>query len=432
MIDGRNLDLEKGTGVATYARNLSYCLHDLGYGVDVLYGRHGPGQSTSDAMKEISFFDNVVPDVPALKRLIQDADNIARAPFGYRATYVPITGQVVADNYQSRLPYFDRIENVPKLYSKAHSAFSIYKRLLKVSVANAPGLMHWTYPLPLRVPDVPNIYTLHDLVPLRLPFTTLDKKRYYFRLVAEIAKSADHIVTVSESSKRDIVSLLGVHEDRITNTYQAVSIPKRYADKPDDVVQREIEGVCGLGFKNYFLFWGAIEPKKNLGRLIEAYFSSGVRTPLVIVGATSWMAGDELRLLNTLRAKTSGKGDRAAAARVTQLDYVPFALLVSLIKGARAAVFPSLYEGFGLPVLEAMLLGTPVITSNTSSLPEVACDAAVFVDPYKPEEISRAIRSLDSDDALRENLAALGKDQAAKYSVAAYRERLSHVYTRFI
>ena len=188
MIDGRNLGLEKGTGVATYARNLSYCLRDMGYGVDVLYGnRAAPGMS--DLMKEIAFFDSNARRVPAFVRAVNAAKDTLRAPFGFSSTRVPITGKVIYDNFKSRLPYFDHIENSPNLFTKAHNVFGVFKRLHKVYPEHKPDLMHWTYPLALKMPGVPNIYTLHDLVPLRLPYTTLDNKRQYLRLVSAIAKS---------------------------------------------------------------------------------------------------------------------------------------------------------------------------------------------------------------------------------------------------
>ena len=433
MIDGRNLGLEKGTGVATYARNLSYCLRDMGYGVDVLYGnRAAPGMS--DLMKEIAFFDSNARRVPAFVRAVNAAKDTLRAPFGFSSTRVPITGKVIYDNFKSRLPYFDHIENSPNLFTKAHNVFGVFKRLHKVYPEHKPDLMHWTYPLALKMPGVPNIYTLHDLVPLRLPYTTLDNKRQYLRLVSAIAKSADHIVTVSESAKQDIMDLLGVPEYRITNTYQSVLIPAKYADKPEDMVQREIEGTFGLEYKNYYLFWGSIEPKKNIGRLIEGYLASGVAAPLVIVGAQAWKSKEELKLLydGNNRSLIQAGPETRVKPKVIQLSYCPFPLLVSLIKGAKATVFSSLYEGFGLPVLESMQLGTPVITANTSSLPEVTGEAAILVNPYDTREIAQAIRALDADEDQRENLAALGRVQAAKFSEAAYRERLSSIYKRFI
>jgi len=422
MIDGRNLGLEMGTGIATYARNLSYCLHDLGYVVDVLYGNRS-AQSMSDIMKEIAFFDGNIGKTPAIYKAINAFKNTVRAPFGFAATHVPITGKVIFDTFRSRLPYFDRIENAPNLFVKAHQVFGVFKRLHKVYFEQRPDLMHWTYPLSLKAPGIPNVYTLHDLVPLRLPYTTLDNKRHYLRLVSAIARTADHIITVSESSKQDIMDLLGVEESRITNTYQSVHIPEKYANKSESIVQREVEGAFRIPFKEYFLFWGSIEPKKNVGRMIEGYLSSGVKAPLVIVGTRAWKSENELKLFTKeIRKKR----------RIIRLDYVPFSLLVSLIKGAKATVFPSIYEGFGLPVLESMLLGTPVITSNTASIPEISGDAAIKIDPYNPREISQAIIALDNDFGLRLELSQKGRIRAGKFSTSAYMTKLSAVYKCFI
>jgi len=429
MIDGRNLGLEKGTGVATYARNLSYCLHDLGYEVDVLYGsRASPGHT--DLMKEIAFFDTNAGDSPRWLQILRNVRDVVLAPYGYAGTKVPITGTVIADHFKSRLPYFDRIYNSPELFSRAHTLFGLFNRMHKVHLASKPDLIHWTYPLAIRMPGIPNVYTLHDLVPLRLPYTTLDNKRRYFKLIARIAKSADHIVTVSESSKDDIVRMFRIKPDRITNTYQAVSIPKKYANKAPETVEREVEGTFRLAYKQYILFWGSIEPKKNIGRMIEAYLASGVKAPLVMVGAQAWKSEEELRLLydDNIRSLIQIGNETRVKHKVIQLSYVPFSLLVSLIKGAKATLFPSLYEGFGLPVLESMLLGTPVISSTTASVPEVAGDAAILVDPYDTGKIADAIRSVDADADLRASLIARGLKQAELFSDDNYKKRLKMVY----
>jgi glycosyltransferase involved in cell wall biosynthesis len=105
-------------------------------------------------------------------------------------------------------------------------------------------------------------------------------------------------------------------------------------------------------------------------------------------------------------------------------------MLVRLIRGARAVLFPSLYEGFGLPVLEAMLLGTPVVTSRASSLPEIAGDAALYVDPYDVDDIADAIKTITADAGLRTELSRLGRAQADLFSVARYRERVTALYER--
>jgi glycosyltransferase involved in cell wall biosynthesis len=234
--------------------------------------------------------------------------------------------------------------------------------MMPVSLPEAPHIAHWTYPLPIRVPGAKNIYTLHDLVPLKLPYTTLDRTPAYRRLIRTIIDHADHIVTVSEQSKRDICELFDVPDEGVTNVSQAVHLPEDQIGKPIDLVQRELEGLFNLPYRGYFLFYGAVEPKKNVGRLIEAYLATNVDTPLLIVGSSAWKSEQELRLLTALDSGT-------LRGRIRRLDYVPSNILITLIRGAKAVLFPSLYEGFGLPVLEAMTLGTPVLTSRRAPPP---------------------------------------------------------------
>ena len=429
LIDGRNLGLEKGTGVATYARNLSYELHEMGHGVEVLYG-YGAAPSRNKLMREIAFFDSNHGDRDRIAAVIEAVRSRLLGPLGKHAYDVPISGRVVARTFSARLPYYDRIVNSPNVFGRSQASFSAWKMFSRLAMHNPPDIAHWTYPMPIRLKGRPNVYTMHDMVPLKLPYTTLDNKRYYLRLMKRIARVADHIVTVSECSKRDIVELIGIAPERITNTYQSVDIPEKFLAKSDDEVAREVEGAIGVDYKGYYLFWGSIEPKKNIGRMIEGYLASKVDAPLVIVGAMAWKSEDELRLLNeeNIVFRRTIENDEFTRKRVMILPYAPFSLLVSLIRGARATLFPSIYEGFGLPVLEAMLLGTPVICSDTASLPEVAASAALAVDPYDTTAIARAVRQMDADAGLRADLAARGHVQAAKFSREAYRKKLASVY----
>jgi glycosyltransferase involved in cell wall biosynthesis len=430
-IDGYNLALDQGTGVATYARNLSFRLGAMGAGVDVLYGtRASPSLNT--LIREIAFFDARVGTPPRWLQTLRRTRRALLAPFGEFASRVPMTGNVIRTTYESRLPHFDDIWNVQDLFQVALTHFDLFRMRLRVRMPQRPQLMHWTYPLPVQVVGAKNIYCLHDLVPLRLPYATLDNKRRYFRLCRHLAQKADHIVTVSEASKRDIVSLLGVPEERVTNTYQSVEIPRKYAQKPEDEARAEVAGSFGLTWKGYFLFFGAIEPKKNVGRLIEAYLASGSDLPLVILGKRAWQSEEELRLLydDHIRYVVQEGSTLLTRRKIILLDYAPFRLLVSVIRGAKAVLFPSLYEGFGLPALEAMKLGTPVLTSNTSSLPEVVGDAALTVDPYDTRDLAEGIRALDRNEELRAHLAAAGPRRAALFSPEAYERRLSDVYAR--
>ena len=429
-IDGYNLGLDRGTGVATYARNLSFRLGALGAEVGVLYGQR-VAKSKDPILREITFFDPRPPSLSGFP-LIRDIRHIGRLLAGEQALEVPVDGWVIRDQLEARLPHCDRLWSIPDLWRGGALTHAYTKLFGKAALPQKPKVMHWTYQLPLRVPGVPNIYTLHDLVPLRLPYATLDHKRRQYRMLTRIAREAAHIVTVSETSKRDIMSLLGVPEERITNTYQAVDIPRKFSEKPEDVARAEIEGSFGLGWKGYFLFFGAIEPKKNVGRLIEAFLASGSDLPLVILGKKAWQSKEELRLLQDdhIRSAVQEGSHLVTRRKIILIDYAPFRLLVSLVRGAKAVLFPSLYEGFGLPVLEAMHLGTPVMTSNTSSLPEVAGDAALLVDPYDTRAIAEAIQALDRQPELRADLAARGPKRAALFDNAAYERRLVDLYAK--
>lgn len=431
LIDGFNLRLDKGTGVATYARNLSHAAKEMGLDVQVLYDVVGANHKNA-ALNEINFFDQgrekKVSKFKRKKALIKNS------LFGARAREIPMSGAVISSTFQAKLPRFDAIVNAPDVFHESEMYFRLSRRMtprrLPVVLANdrSVDLAHWTYPLPIFLPGAKNIYTLHDLVPLRLPYTTLQNKVHYFDLVKMLAQRADHIVTVSETSRRDIIDLLEIDETKVTNTYQAVEIPQKYVDKAEDVVRREVAGVANVEFKNYFLYFGAIEPKKNVGRLIEAYLASNISAPLLLVGPTAWMAEQELRHLGGDAIHQGSVNFRDQ--RVIRLEYVHYSLLVSLIRGAKAVLFPSIYEGFGLPVLEAMKLGTPVLTSNTGALKEIAGSAALLVDPYDTADIAEGIIALDSSDELRKKYAALGEQQAEKFSHAAYVARLTQLYSR--
>ena len=265
------------------------------------------------------------------------------------------------------------------------------------------------------------------MVPLKLPYTTLDTKPSYRALVAQCVARAERICTVSEASKADIVALLGADPGKVVNTYQAAPIPDDLWSRGPAGDAAEIAGIFGLKQHGYFLYLGAIEPKKNVGRLIEAYLSLDTDTPLVIVGGRSWRSEAELILLPPDDEAGYGHGKRIAE-RVIRLEHLPRALLIKLIRGAKAVTFPSIYEGFGLPVLEAMQLGTPVLTSTVSALPEVAGDAALLVDPYDIGAIAAGLRALDRDATLRARLSATGPVQARRFSQASYLARLEALY----
>jgi glycosyltransferase involved in cell wall biosynthesis len=417
-IDGMNLAIPRGTGIATYARSLSHCVSELGHRVDVVYGLN-IGAKTDPALREVEFFDLLESErgrkAPKFPSFGWAADMIG-ATAGIPATEIGLTGRTIATPLAARLPHYDRIFNAQDLFGLAGRYFRNFGRFLRVRMDTPPAIMHWTYPLPITMMGSKNIYTVHDVVPLRMPYTTLDNKAFHFRLLKACFRQADHIVTVSETSRRDILSFFpALSPERITNTYQAVTITPLETAEIDLIVR----DAFGLQPRGYFLFFGSIEPKKNVGRLLEGYLTSGVAMPLVIVGARAWKSESELALL---------KHRAADDLRIRQIDYLPANVLAKLIGGARAVVFPSLYEGFGLPVLEAMSLGTPVLTSRESSLPEIAGQAALLVDPYDPRDIAAGLQRLAEDGAFCAELSRRGGIQATQFDMAHYRDRISALY----
>jgi glycosyltransferase involved in cell wall biosynthesis len=428
-IDGFNLAMPHGTGVATYGYTLAETLRRMGASLTGLFGLQVSGPAD---LREIMFYDLVQrpPRLPRKRRRwTQQVYETARPLAGFRLQEVPMSNLVEKDGFVSRLPHFDRVVSAGDLFEGAHAYFEMTGRFTRLKMENPPEVMHWTYPVPVWLHGSRNVYTLHDMVPLRLPYTTLDTKRTYYRMVERCVRNADHICTVSEASRNDIVSRFPVEDERLSVTYQSAILPLGTLESDPAEDAQMIEGIFGLRPQSYFLYFGAIEPKKNIGRLIEAYLTTQTETPLVIVGARAWEADQELKLLGGADGLGTAYG-RRLTDRIIRLEYLPRRLLFRLIRGARAVTFPSLYEGFGLPVHEAMLLGTPVLTGCTSSLPEVAGDAALLVDPYDVDAIAEGIRRLDRDELLRSDLAARGVVQSGRFSVENYSARLGAMYQK--
>lgn len=431
LYEAHSIAQSGGTGFATYARALAQAASRLGYNVDGLFGVERGLTHGQHRLNEVLAFD-AIDENEWLTRLEQVWRNI-RYPFnaiaGLRPVELPRSGLVVGSSSET-LRLFRRAFAVTQLINVSAMHFQIYGRLAQLRVADTPFAFHATHPIPLALKGCPNIYTIHDLVPLRLPYATLDNKKYLYRLLTTLARKADQIVTVSEYSKRDIVEYLGVDERRVTNTYQAVDIPASLMARDDDEVAEDLARRFGLEPGGYFLFYGAIEPKKNVANLIDAYAASGSTLPLILAGGGGWQNRVEMRKIRDERF-SNFRIDGPVIRRerqVRRLEYLPRDQLVSLIRGARAVLFPSIYEGFGLPVVEAMTLGTPVVTSNVASLPEVAGDAAVFVNPHSVEDISRGIWAIEADADLRAALIERGREQAKKFSPAVYEARLRKLY----
>jgi len=424
-VDGFNLAIPKGSGIATYGRNLISGLNGLGFETQVLYGPQAPVTRNSH-LNTIALTDAPTPKGPPEK--VRRWAKTISTRFGRLARPVMLNPDIIWADAGSGKPAVDRFWASQKLYDYAFRAQRAYgsNTPVRFSGPARPDVVHWTCPMPLNAPGCINLYTFHDLIPLLLPHSTTEDKQAYMAMCQSVVAKADHLLAVSEKTRQDVIRLLGVAEDRITTTWQSVSLPQEAASESDDAAASYIEGVFDLGWKDYFLYYGALEPKKNVARLVEAYLSSGVTRPLIIVGGRSWLDGGEAALI----ASVVDGQNRLRPGRIRKFDFLSGPMLTRLIRGARATLFPSLYEGFGLPVLESMLLGTAVLTSTAGSLPEVAGDAAVQVDPYDVAAIRQAIAGLDRDDDLVTELSVKGRLQAGRFSPGEHGRRLSDVYAK--
>jgi len=267
-----------------------------------------------------------------------------------------------------------------------------------------------------------SVITIHDLAFLLYPhFLTEDSARYYGQINRAV-KSADHIIAVSESTKQDTIRLLGVPESKVSVIYEAANPLYRPMDRAQ--AREYVRHTYGLN--KYFLFVSTIEPRKNLPTLLRAFRALRdqykVRTRLAIVGQKGWLAEEVFTLVDKLRLDND----------VCFLGRVPLEDLVCLYNGAQALVHPSFYEGFGLPPLEAMLCGTPVICSNVSALPEVVGDAALLVPPDEVSEWTVAMWRVLNDQELWAQMQAKGYRRAQCFSVEKTARQTLEVYKRIV
>ncbi len=274
----------------------------------------------------------------------------------------------------------------------------------------APATMLWRKKL---------ILTIHDIAIVRHPewfparWSTLQNFLY-----GRLMKKHPYIVTVSEYSKSELIEYFHYPAERIKVVYPIHGFPAS-AITAEDISR--VRARYNLP-ENYFLYAGVIEPRKNLVRLVQA-FDEYCGTPkdgvsLVIAGKTGWHA-----------AELKGAIDRSPFRnRITLPGYIAERDLYPMMAGARAFVYPSLYEGFGYPPLEAILAGTPVLSSNCSSLPESVGNAGLLVNPTDTHAIAQGLHRIDTDEALRVTLKANGMNHHLKFSAENTVRRVLHLY----
>ncbi|MGB8657586.1 MAG: glycosyltransferase family 1 protein [Candidatus Zixiibacteriota bacterium] len=251
-----------------------------------------------------------------------------------------------------------------------------------------------------------SLLTIFDLNFLALRKFTLWSGRWHYAIkMKDYAKRCDGIITVSESSKEEIVRLLEVPPEKVVVTYGGYS--EKFRPQGDGQDRETVMKKYRIG-GDFILYVGTLEPRKNLKGLIEAYARSRAKEDflLVLAGGTGWNYKHIFRLVEQLSLRD----------RVIFCGYVPEPDLPALYRGASLFAYPSFYEGFGLPPLEAMACGTPVVVSDTTSLPEVVGDAGIYVDPLDIEQIAASIDTVLSDSQLARTLRQRGLERAKLFS----------------
>jgi len=321
---------------------------------------------------------------------------------------------ILAQNDDPALDYSDR-HNVTMLWVPAKlfrilplrfllEQFGIPILLLKYQIDVIHSL-HYSFPLVHF--GAKQVVTLHDMTFFAMPQMHVPFKVFYFRsFIKSAVRFADALIFVSESARRDCVARLGPPRGLTAVIYHG----KSAAFRPD-IDPLAIQGVATkYGLSPHFLLYvGTIEPRKNLNRLVAAFGSLVQRHPdltLVIAGMKGWMYDQLFEEISRLNLES----------RIIFTGFIPEEDKPYLIAAAKVFVYPSLYEGFGLPALEAIACGTPTVTSNTSSLPEVVGEAALLIDPNDEAAIATAIERLLSDEPLRERLRQASINQAAKFN----------------
>lgn len=295
------------------------------------------------------------------------------------------------------------VSSTPRRLVWEQTALPSALRRLKADVLHSP---HYTMPL-LPGGGFRRVVTFHDMTYMLMPELHPRFHRRFFPPMMRLSvRLADRLIAASESTRRDMARLLPASVGKTELTLLAAGPVFR------PVPPAEVSDACtrhGLTPGRFLLYVGVLEPRKNVPMLLQAFARIAEQfpdVPLVIVGKKGWM-------YDAIFAELTALG---LAERVVFTGYVPEADLPRLYGGARAFVYPSLYEGFGLPVLEAMQCGTPVVTTEISSMPEVAGDAALLVQPGDVGGLADALTCVLSDDALAADLKRRGLARAALFS----------------
>lgn len=328
----------------------------------------------------------------------------------------------------TRYPLFDHPQNSSevkpdillwKTLKAAWRTFRVGKIAKDLKLDIFHGLSH-ELPLTIEKANIRTLVTIHDLIFLRYPhyYQPIDRKIYY-RKIRHACHVANRIHAISEQTKQDLMTFLSVPEEKISVIYQSVN--PVFFERVSDTQKQQLRKKYQLPPK-FILSVGTIEPRKNLLGLLEGMIVTKSYIPLVVVGK---LTDYQHKVQKFIEADLN-------RLEVFFLPRVQDSELAVLYQMAEIMVYPSFFEGFGLPVVEAQASGCPVITSLTSSLPEAGGDAARYINPEKPEEIGRALKLMLGDKNMRNSLIVKGLTNAQRFHPDTYARQLRELYNTLL
>ena len=268
-----------------------------------------------------------------------------------------------------------------------------------------------------RTPFARTVVTFHDLFVMTGQYSTPEYRQKFTELAKDAAERADRIIAVSDFTADEAARLLGYPRERIATVRHGVEAAPEFGEAEMEAFRRDL-GLEGP----VLLHVGAIQTRKNCERLVEAFERLQGSPTLLLAGAAGYEADQTFARIDLSSARD----------RIRHLGYVGADVRAKLYRAATALAFPSLDEGFGLPVLEAMAAGLPVLTSNRSALPEVAAEAALMVDPFEVDEIAAGLERLLTDEGLRAELSQKGLARAAELTWRQAAEKTWNVYQQVL
>jgi len=415
LIGGYDFEQKIHRGITFYGKSLIRALN--GYNLSLLTGVSGYKEERLTLLKILKHLDNpqMISNKLKIKKYIKYLLNLNRS-------------DLIKNNYKlfgnklQYLKFINKFYNLENVYdvTAIHNRVRL-KSPMKLDVQNINKVI-LTSPTNV-VFNVPMIQTLHDVIPLTCiyhpPFD--DSKIFYYR-VKNMLEYSEKVISVSNFAKEECLKIFPKYEDKIIVTYQPVPIyeeDKELAE--DEVVKKAVLNKFKLISDNFLFYVGMLEQRKNIKNMIEAFLAiyEKIKIPLVLAGGLGYGREEFESYLK----------DESLNNKIIYLGYISNIEKLVLLKNARAFIFPSFSEGFGLPPLEAMACGCPVVTSNITSLPEVCADAAIYCDPYSVISIQNAREKvMNMTESERKLLIKKGYERVKFFNVNDYKNKVLKVY----